>query len=104
MQGMTEKAESSVEGHGSQSVPAVPERGHARIQFYLKNLGNDPGVYRMLDGKGKVLYVGKARNLRKRVSSYARKTGHTPRIKRMIRLTAVNDVFDHTHGDRGVAS
>jgi len=68
------------------SAPA--RRGHDVIQGYLKDLGTGPGVYRMLDAKGAVLYVGKARNLRARVSSYARPSGHTPRIARMISDTA----------------
>lgn len=59
-----------------------------RIRAYLKTLDNSPGVYRMLDEKGAVLYVGKAKNLRKRVSSYARLSGHTERIRRMISATA----------------
>jgi len=62
--------------------------GHGCIQSYLKTLDGSPGVYRMLDAQARVLYVGKARNLRARVSSYARPTGHTPRIARMIRETA----------------
>ncbi|MDF1717979.1 MAG: excinuclease ABC subunit UvrC, partial [Antarcticimicrobium sp.] len=62
--------------------------GHGCIQSYLKTLDGSPGVYRMLDAQVRVLYVGKARNLRARVSSYARPTGHTPRIARMIRETA----------------
>ncbi|QTN36696.1 excinuclease ABC subunit UvrC [Cognatishimia activa] len=62
--------------------------GHARIQDYLKTLDGSPGVYRMLDAQARVLYVGKARNLRARVSNYARPSGHTGRIARMISETA----------------
>ncbi|MDX1779905.1 MAG: excinuclease ABC subunit UvrC [Thalassovita sp.] len=62
--------------------------GHALIQSYLKTLDASPGVYRMLDGQARVLYVGKARNLKARVSSYARQTGHSERIARMISETA----------------
>ena len=62
--------------------------GHGVIQRYLKTLDGSPGVYRMLDRQARVLYVGKARNLRARVSSYARPSGHTPRIARMIAETA----------------
>ena len=65
-----------------------PKTGHDVIQSYLRTLDASPGVYRMLDAQARVLYVGKARNLKARVSSYARPTGHTPRIARMISQTA----------------
>ncbi|MDO5613111.1 MAG: excinuclease ABC subunit UvrC [Paracoccus sp. (in: a-proteobacteria)] len=64
-----------------------PKTGQPVIQDYLRTLDSSPGVYRMLDAQGAVLYVGKARNLRARVSNYARDTGHTARIARMIRET-----------------
>ena len=62
----------------------APLKGPARIQAYLKTLPDQPGVYRMLDAKGDVLYVGKAKSLKKRVASYAKTGGHTERIARMI--------------------
>ena len=57
----------------------------------MKNLPNAPGVYRMIDAKGDVLYVGKARSLKKRVVSYTRLLGQSSRIARMIRATVTMD-------------
>ncbi len=57
------------------------------INAFVKKLPNSPGVYRMFNRDGDVLYVGKARNLKKRVSNYARGQGHSNRIARMIRET-----------------
>ena len=68
--------------------PTAPKKsGHEVIQAYLKTLDGSPGVYRMLNEKGEVLYVGKARNLKNRVSNYARPSGHSGRISRMIHET-----------------
>src|SRR6201987_294222 len=47
-----------------------------------------PGVYRMIDARGEVLYVGKAKNIKKRIIAYQRAAGHTARIARMIAATA----------------
>ncbi len=66
----------------------TPETGASVIARHAKLAPSGPGVYRMLDQDGQVLYVGKARHLRKRVQSYARGTGHNNRIARMIADTA----------------
>ncbi|MCV3270747.1 excinuclease ABC subunit UvrC [Roseobacter sinensis] len=71
-----------------QTQPKDVATGHEVIQSYLKTLDTSPGVYRMLDAQARVLYVGKARNLRARVSNYGRPAGHSPRIARMISMTA----------------
>ena len=69
---------------GEGAAPTGPEV----IRAYLPSLPDRPGVYRMLDARSAVLYVGKARSLRKRVANYAHGTGHTTRIARMIAATA----------------
>ena len=58
------------------------------IQTMVKQLPNSPGVYRMVNAAGDVLYVGKARSLKKRVTNYAQGRFHTNRIGRMVRETA----------------
>jgi excinuclease ABC subunit C len=58
--------------------------GRAAIARALKLAPAGPGVYRMIGAKGEVLYVGKAKSIRKRLASYARPTGHEARIARMI--------------------
>ena len=61
--------------------------GRALIEAKVATLPAAPGVYRMLDDAGNALYVGKAKNLKNRVRSYARPTGHNNRILRMIDAT-----------------
>ena len=65
-----------------------PLTGHDLIADYLMRLDGSPGVYRMLDSENRVLYVGKASNLKIRVASYARPQGHSARISRMINETS----------------
>jgi excinuclease ABC subunit C len=62
--------------------------GRAAILHYAKTAPSAPGVYRMIDAAGEVLYVGKAKNIKKRVLAYARPTGHDSRIERMIAATS----------------
>jgi len=61
--------------------------GRAAIARFAKVAPKAPGVYRMFDAKGDVLYVGKAKNIRKRVLNYARPTAYDARIARMIAAT-----------------
>jgi len=67
--------------------PPLPT-GRDVIAAYVRTLDSSPGVYRMLDAQARVLYVGKARNLKMRVTNYTRPTGHSGRIDRMISETA----------------
>jgi excinuclease ABC subunit C len=68
-------------------VPGARLSGLDVVKDNLKRLPGKPGVYRMFGDKGELLYVGKARNLKARVGSYAKLGGHTQRIARMISLT-----------------
>ena len=67
---------------------SAPPTGRHVIAAYVRTLDSSPGVYRMLDAQARVLYVGKARNLKMRVTNYTRPTGHSGRIDRMISETA----------------
>jgi excinuclease ABC subunit C len=66
---------------------AEGKAGEHLIQTLVRRLPNAPGVYRMLNAAGDALYVGKARNLKKRVTAYAQGRFHTNRIGRMVRET-----------------
>jgi len=64
-----------------------PPVGVAAIQKAAATLPNAPGVYRMLDARGEVLYVGKAKSLKKRVPAYAKPAALNARLQRMVALT-----------------
>ncbi|WP_395664915.1 excinuclease ABC subunit UvrC [Methylocella sp.] len=73
---------------GEDVAPGSLRRGAAVIRSHWRQAPLGPGVYRMIADDGEVLYVGKAKSVRKRVASYTRPVGHTGRIARMIALTA----------------
>jgi excinuclease ABC subunit C len=71
------------------------QHGSAVIRQFWEHAPAGPGVYRMIGAGHEVLYVGKAKNVRKRIASYMRASGHSTRIARMIALT-VSMVFVST--------
>src|SRR6201746_2828567 len=74
---------------GGEAVPEGPLAvGRAAIEYAGRHAPPSPGVYRMLNAAHDVLYVGKAKNVRKRLTSYARPAGQMVRIARMIAATA----------------
>jgi len=78
----------------------APLKGAALIKDEVKRLPDRPGVYRMLGDDGEVLYVGKARSLKKRVLQYAQGRFHTQRIAHMVDLTrAMEFVTTRTETD-----
>jgi excinuclease ABC subunit C len=84
-----------------EAAEAVPEGplavGHAAIEYAVRHAPTSPGVYRMLNAAHDVLYVGKAKNVRKRLSSYARVNAPQPaRILRMIAATVTVEIISTT--------
>ena len=76
------------------------DKGVAVIEAALETMPTNPGVYRMLDGKGAALYVGKARNLKRRVTSYSQIGRLSERLRRMVSETvAMEIVTTHTEAE-----
>ncbi|MEY2970016.1 MAG: hypothetical protein RLZZ599_389, partial [Bacteroidota bacterium] len=70
------------------------------IKNLLQTLPNKPGVYQHIDKDGKILYIGKAKDLRKRVSSYFQKSDHSARIQIMVRKVAdIRTIVTDSEGD-----
>jgi excinuclease ABC subunit C len=79
-------------------MPASPAEFDA--QGFLKTLSSRPGVYRMLDTDGTLLYVGKAGNLKKRVASYFRASGLSVKTRALVeQIAAIEITVTHTEGE-----
>jgi excinuclease ABC subunit C len=79
--------------------PSAPT-GVQIIETALETMPGNPGVYRMLDVKGEALYVGKARNLKKRVTSYTQIARLPERLRRMVADTAAMEIVTtHTEAE-----
>lgn len=70
-----------------EGIERTLKAGAAVIADFVTRLPNEPGVYRMIDAEGNVLYVGKARSLKKRVANYTKPAGLSARIIRMVQAT-----------------
>ncbi len=78
----------------------LPSGGVAAIETALETMPGNPGVYRMLDVKGDALYVGKARNLKKRVATYTQLARLPERLRRMVNDTAAMEIVTtHTEAE-----
>ncbi|CAG7856435.1 partial UvrABC system protein C, partial [biofilm metagenome] len=67
---------------------------------FLKTLTRRPGVYKMLDDKGEIIYIGKAKNLKNRVATYFNKQVATPKQQTMVaRIAAIEVTVTHTEGE-----
>ena len=81
-------------------IQVSEQRGVPVIEGHLKTLPSSPGVYRMINSKGDILYVGKAKNLKKRVVAYTTPERQSNRIRRMISETASMEfVTTHTEAE-----
>lgn len=78
----------------------IPATEAFDIQAFLKALTQRPGVYKMLDATGEIIYVGKAKNLKKRVSSYFVNKESAPKQQAMVaRIASIEVTVTHTEGE-----
>ena len=70
------------------------------LKIISKDLPNNPGVYQFLDSKNKIIYIGKAKNLKKRVSSYFSSQAHTGKTAKLIsNISFINHIIVKSESD-----
>jgi excinuclease ABC subunit C len=70
------------------------------VKAFLKTLTQRPGIYKMIDAKGEIIYIGKAKNLKNRVSSYFRSNAASPKQTAMVtKVAAIEVTVTHTEGE-----
>ncbi|MCK5120789.1 MAG: excinuclease ABC subunit UvrC [Methylococcales bacterium] len=70
------------------------------IKDFIKNLTKRPGIYKMLNHKGEIIYIGKAKNLKNRVSSYFRGSTASPKQQAMVvKIVSIEITVTHTEGE-----
>ena len=84
----------------SEQTSIEPEGGAFDIREFLRHLTIRPGVYRMLDREGEIIYVGKAKNLKRRVSSYFTRQDNNPKTRAMVaQISRIEITITHTEGE-----
>jgi len=79
--------------------PELPENSFD-VKAFLKNLTTRPGIYKMFDDQGEIIYIGKAKNLKNRVSSYFKKqTASTKQQAMVARIANIEVTVTHTEGE-----
>ena len=80
------------------------DAGAAMLRAQIKTLPSQPGVYRMIGKNGTPLYIGKAKDLKKRVTSYTQRARLPVRLQRMVSLAQTLEITVTHHGNRGFAA
>ncbi|HEY8034307.1 MAG TPA: excinuclease ABC subunit UvrC [Methylobacter sp.] len=80
-------------------IPELSENSFD-VKAFLKNLTTRPGIYKMLNDQGEIIYIGKAKNLKNRVSSYFKKQAASTKQQRMVaKIANIEVTVTHTEGE-----
>lgn len=97
---MSDKPSKTISSSGSLKSEEPSSACQFDVDSFLKDLTSKPGVYRMIDANNIVIYVGKAKNLKKRVSSYFRKSGQSPKTSVMVNhIASIEILITHTESE-----